>query len=153
MRSPSAPFHVDDATFVRAPVDLVYRRLTDIGAWNDWWPGARVQPRAPLAGDERWALSLATGTGALLRLGVTCVGWRHDAGLDLHVEGDLRGRVEFWFDPSDAGTVIHHLAVVTPQRRWSRAVETGYRRAVRRGLWGFKDARQLEMRTAIGLRP
>ena len=144
---------IDDATFVRAPTPLVYRRLTDLAAWPVWWPHARIRELPRLGGDERWALSLRAGPATQLRLGLTCVRWRHEAGLVLAVQGDLAGRVELWLEPVAGGTVVHHLGVIAATRRWPRRTVIGYRRAVRAGLWGFKDALHLEMRTAIGVHP
>lgn len=155
MTLPAAPgpVTIDDATFVRAPVPLVYRRLTDLAAWPTWWPRARVRALPPRGGDERWAVALRVDAATQLRLGVTCVRWRHEAGLVLAVDGDLAGRVELWLEPAARGTVVHHLAVVAATGAWPRRTVAGYRRAVRAGLWGFKDARHLEMRTAIGAHP
>ena len=149
----SGDITIDDATFVRAPVPLVYRRLTDLASWPVWWPHARIRQLPSRAGNERWALALRGGLATQLRLGLTCVRWRHEAGLILAVEGDVVGRVELWLEPAARGTVVHHLAVVAGTGPWPRRTVAGYRRAARVGLWGFKDSLHLEMRTAIGAHP
>ncbi len=149
----STRIDIDDATFVRAPVALVYRRLTDIGAWPGWWTGLSLQPLPPVAGDERWALSLVTGPARLLRFAITVERWRHEAGIVLRLDGDLEGRAELWLEPVSGGTVVHHVAATTTGLAWPTLVARGYRRAVRRGLWGFKDVLQLEMRTSLGVPP
>lgn len=144
---------IDDAAFVRAPVPLVYRRLTDIGAWPAWWLDCEVRAQPPVAGHERWAVSLRIGRARLVRFGMTGVRWRHEAGLELALDGDLDGRAEFWLEPHPYGTVVHHVAAARTPLRWPRPVATGYRRAVRRGLWGFKDVLQAEMRSSLGVLP
>lgn len=144
---------IDDATFVRAPIALVYRRITDVGAWPAWWTGLRVRSQPPVAGNERWALSLAIGPACILRSGMTCERWRHEAGLQVRLDGDVEGRAEFWLEPLARGTVVHHVASATTGLWWPRHVGAGYRRAVRRGLWGFKDLLHLEMRTSLGVLP
>jgi hypothetical protein len=144
---------VDDATFVRAPVALVYRRITDVAAWPTWWTGLRVHDLPPLSGDERWGVSLRVGPARLLRFALTCTRWRHEAGLQMRLDGDLDGRAEFWLEPASGGTVVHHVAAATTGLRWPRRTAQGYRRAVRRGLWGFKDVLQLETRTSLGVLP
>jgi hypothetical protein len=149
----STSVDVDDATFVRAPVSLVYRRITDVGAWPFWWSGLDVREQPPLAGDERWSLSLEIGPARVLRYLATCTRWRHEAGLEFRLTGDLVGRAEFWLEPTPGGTVVHHVAAATCSLRHARGVAAGYRRAVRRGLWGFKDVLQLEMRTSLGVAP
>lgn len=158
--------HVDDAGFVRAPSGWVYRRLTDVGRWPEWWPGTRVAPcagrsgtapwapvggRAPLDGDEVWALELAGGWLRRLRLEARLGGWRHDHGFVLELAGDLDGRAEFWLEDTHGGTVVHHLLLARTRRSRPLTVHTDYRRALRRGLWGCKDALQLEARTSAGL--
>jgi len=144
---------IDDAAFVRAPTPLVYRRITDVGAWPTWWVGLGLRVQPPVAGRERWAVSLSIGPARTLRFGMTCVRWRHEAGLQMRLDGDLDGRAEFWLEPVAGGTVVHHVASARTGLRWPRQVGAGYRRAVRRGLWGFKDVLQLEMRTSLGVLP
>jgi hypothetical protein len=149
----SARVDVDDATFVRAPVPLTYRRITDVASWPGWWTGLEVREQPPLAGAERWGLSLGIGPARVLRLLATCTRWRHDAGVEFRLTGDLEGRAEFWLERASGGTVVHHVAAATCGLRYARGVGPGYRRAVRRGLWGFKDVLQLEMRSSLGVSP
>lgn len=144
---------VDDAGFVRAPRELVYRRVTDIRTWPSWWPGTRVRPLPSVGPDERWGLEIAAAPGLRLRLGLTPVRWRHDVGFELLLDGDLDGRGEFWLEEVRSGTVVHHLVVAGSPLRWPSRVHRGYRRAARRGLWGLKDVLQLEARTSAGLLP
>jgi hypothetical protein len=143
-------FEVDEAGFVRAPAWLAYRRLTDVAAWPTWWRGTRV--RAVLgAEEERWLLEFASGLGRRLRLECQPHTWRHSVGFHLRLSGDLAGRAEFWLEPGHGGTVVHHVADCTTTRPDVRRVAEGYRRAIRIGLWGLKDALHLEMRAAAGL--
>lgn len=144
---------VDDATFVRAPVPLVYRRITDVGAWPGWWTGLEVREQPPLVDAERWGLSMRIGPARVLRYLITCTRWRHNAGLEFRLTGDLTGRAEFWLESAPGGTVVHHVADAACALAHARGVTTGYRRAVRRGLWGFKDVLQLEMRSSLGVAP
>lgn len=145
--------YADDATFIRAPEALLYRRLTHIAAWPGWWPHLGVEPAVAAAGDERWTVSLRVGWGRQLRLVLRPHGYRHDLGFTLGLAGDLVGRSEFWLEPTHGGTVVHHLLVArTPLPRPVRVL-SGFRAAVRRGSWGLKDAVQIEARTAAGLTP
>lgn len=146
-------FGVDDAGFVRAPADLVYRRLTDIGRWPTWWPGAEVRPLPPNGPEERWAVGFAAGPAFRLRCALALDGWRHEVGFRFALAGDLVGRGEFWLEPIAGGTIVHHLVEASTPLRRPRRVATGYRWAVRRGLWGLKDVLQLETRTSTGLTP
>lgn len=144
---------VDDAGFVRAPRDLVYRRVTDLRNWPSWWPGTRVRPLPSVGPDERWGIEVGAAPGLRLRLGLTPVRWRHEAGFEFLLDGDLAGRGEFWLEDAGSGTVVHHLLVAESRSRWPARAHRGYRRAVRRGLWGLKDVLQLEARTCVGLLP
>lgn len=144
--------HVDDSAFVRAPAPLVYRRLTDIGRWPTWWRGLRAQPMADGSGRETWALELAPSRWRGLRVALQPHTYRHDVGFRMTVSGDLEGVAEFWLEPADGGTVVHHLLSADAAGS-QRAALRLYRAAARHGLWGFKDAIQAEVRTAVGLEP
>jgi uncharacterized protein YndB with AHSA1/START domain len=143
----------DDAGFVRAPVELVYRRLTDVADWPSWWPGLRVRSAPPVGGDEVWLLDVPAGRLRQVRLAARCHGWRFNAGFHLALHGDIDGRGEFWLEPVAGGTVVHHVLSGTTTLPHPRRVLADHRRAVRRGLWGLKDALQLETRTSAGLLP
>jgi len=145
--------HVDDDGFVRAPVDLVYRRLTHVAAWPTWWDGLRVRPLPPEGDDEVWALELRGAPLRRLRLAARLHDWRHEAGFSLDLRGDIVGHAEFWLDPDHGGTVVHHLLVARTDVPKPLVVLRDYRRAVRRGLWGLKDTLQVEARTSAGLLP
>jgi hypothetical protein len=145
--------HADDATFIRAPESLVYRRITDLASWPSWWPGCEVAALRGGVDGERFAVRLEAGRGRRLACTVRPQGWRHDLGVVLALSGDLEGRGEFWLDPRGGGTVVHHvLSATTPIAR-PLGVLAAYRRAVRTGLWGLKDLLQVEVRTAVGLTP
>lgn len=145
--------YADDRAFVRAPEALLYRRLTHVEAWPGWWPHLAVERAPGGPGDERWVVSLRAGWSRQLRLIVRPHGYRHDLGFTLGLAGDLVGRSEFWLEPTHGGTVVHHLLVArTPLARPLRLLE-GFRRGVRAGLWGLKDAVQVEARTSGGLAP
>jgi hypothetical protein len=145
--------HIDDDGFVRAPAPLVYRRLTDVLGWPRWWPGVRVEPRPSEGDDEVVALDLATAPARRLRLSARLHGWRHDQGFALELHGRVSGRAEFWLEPGWGGTVVHHLLVGRIDGPRPLAVHGDYRRVVRRGLWGLKDAVELEVRTGAGAPP
>jgi hypothetical protein len=145
--------HVDDAGFVRAPVELVYRRVTDIGDWPDWWPGVRVR-RASDAGDaETWLLELSGARARRLRVRARAHGWRFHAGFALELTGDVEGAWELWLEPTHGGTVVHHVVIARTDAARPLQVLADHRRAIRRGLWGLKDALQIEARTSAGLVP
>lgn len=145
--------HVDDAGFVRAPPPLVYRRLTHLAAWPEWWPGARVRDARRYPDREVWSVEFAGVRGRRLRYEVRPHGWRHEHGFLFAVNGDLMGAGEFWLEPTHGGTVVHHVLVARTELPRPMRVLADHRRAVRRGLWGLKDALQLEARTSIGLAP
>lgn len=151
----SAPTQLfaDDAGFVRAPVALVYRRLTHVGAWPTWWDGVRVRPLAPVGEDEVWAIELRGALLRRVRLAARCHGWRFNGGFAQSLRGDLEGRSEFWLEPTHGGTVVHHVLVAASPHPRPTTVLADHRRAVRRGLWGLKEAVELEVRTAVGLTP
>lgn len=147
------PLHVDDDGFVRAPVGLVYRRLSHVAGWPDWWAGARVRPMPSEGGDEVWALDLPVAPLRRLRVAARVHGWRHEQGFLLTMRGAVDGRAEFWLEPTAGGTVVHHLLNADVPAQRYRTVHRDYRRAIRHGLWGLKDRLHLEARTAAGLRP
>lgn len=146
-------FDVSDDAFVRAPGPLVYRRLTDLGAWPDWWPDARVAPVGTPRGAELFALRLRERPCRRLDLVVHPHGWRLDTGFAYTVEGDLDGRGEFWLERDHGGTVVHHLLRCRVTRRGAGRHVARYRRCLRRGLWSFKDSVESEVRAAMGLTP
>lgn len=147
--------YVDDDGFVRAPTPLVYRRLTHIRSWGEWWPGVSLTPVPERAEDddsEAWRMTWRGGlTG--LRFEAVAHGWRHEAGFELALTGDVDGRAEFWLEPGFGGTVVHHVLVGTTGRRRPLRVLRVYRRVLRRGLWAFKDRLQAEVRQELGLHP
>lgn len=144
--------HVDDDAFVRAPAALVYRKLTNIGAWPQWWHGCRMQPLGVPGATERWSLELRTSGLAAVRLAMTPHSYRHDAGFRMDLSGDLDGFAEFWLVPRSGGTVVHHVMLAEPAGRPLTTLRR-YRTAVRRGLWALKDELHVEVRTAVGLTP
>lgn len=144
--------HVDDDAFVRAPVELVYRRLTDIAGWGDWWRGVQVQPMADAPGRATWALEFARGRWRGVRLAGSPHAHRHQKGFKLAVTGDIDGEIEFWLEPVPGGTVVHHLMTGHAAGR-ERSLQRTYRTVARRGLWCLKDALQTEVRTAMGMQP
>ena len=145
--------HLDDAGFVRAPRPLVYRRITHVANWPFWWPGARVSAAPSVGGDEVWNLEFRGAVGRRLRLAARTHTWRHEHGFSLALAGDVDGAAEFWLEAVGGGTVVHHLVVGRTDVPHPLRVLADYRRALRRGLWGFKDALHVEMRTSAGLVP
>jgi uncharacterized protein YndB with AHSA1/START domain len=157
---------VDDDGFVRAPAELVYRRLTHVEAWPSWWPGIEVRrlpaelgpdagPRAEPDDEpgECWAIELRGAPLRRVRLAARSHGWRHERGFSLALRGDVEGRAEFWLEPAHGGTVVHHVLIGRTDLARPLDVYRDYRRALRRGLWGLKDQLHLEVRTSVGLEP
>lgn len=134
--------HVDDDGFVRAPAPLVYRRLTDIGSYREWWPGLQVERLE--RSDEAWRFRMRHGMTRLRFEGVPGA-WRLDTGFVLSLTGDLEGRAEFWLERVGGGTTVHHLLVARTARRRPVRVLRTYRRVLRRGLWACKDLLQAEV--------
>lgn len=150
---PKMLLHADDATFIRAPESLVYRRVTHVAAWPSWWDGCEVAALPSRPGAERFAVRWRAGRARRLACAVRPHGWRHDLGVVFALSGDLEGRAELWLEPTGGGTVVHHvLAATTSVQRPKRVLDV-YRRLVRVGLWGLKDLLQVEVRTSVGLAP
>lgn len=149
-----AQIHVDDAAFVRSPVALVYRRLTDVTAWPEWWSGVRVSPRekppAGADGEIDWFRLVMRHGLRRTSLVVGPHGWRHDAGFRLTVQGSWQGWMEWWLETLPRGTVVHHVALLEVPRRPAATLRR-YRRCVRAGLWGFKDAVETDVRRVVEL--
>jgi hypothetical protein len=154
--------HVDDDGFVRAPVGLVYRRITDVAAWPTWWTGTVVRELAPEPGpdvdpdaapDECWAIEFRGAPLRRVRVAARLHTWRHEQGFSLALRGDVEGHAEFWLEPGYGGTVVHHLLIGRTALSHPLRVYKDYRRSLRRGLWGLKDLLHLEVRTAAGLEP
>ncbi|MBW3620215.1 MAG: hypothetical protein KY461_08220 [Actinobacteria bacterium] len=147
--------HVDDDAFVRAPVALVYPRLTDLAGWASWWPGVRTSPAQHGAdAAERWDVTFrARRLRRPLRIVATPGGWRHEAGFRMELEGDVTGWSEFWLEDDFGGTVVHHLLVASTERPRPVRLLRDYRVVLRRGLWRLKDDLQREVRTAQGVAP
>lgn len=145
--------HVDDDGFVRAPAPLVYRRVTDVLAWDRWWPQLSVAPREAAGPDQVVAVELRPAPGRRLRYDARLHGWRHDAGFSLALSGDVRGHAEFWLEPGWGGTVVHHLLIGATDHPRPLQVLADYRRVLRRGLWACKDRLELEVRTGAGAAP
>jgi hypothetical protein len=99
------------------------------------------------------ALELAPAPGRRLRLTARLHGWRHDEGFALALRGPITGHAEFWLQPGWGGTVVHHLVVARSDESRPLVVHRDYRRVLRRGLWGLKDALELEVRTGAGAPP
>lgn len=144
---------VDDDGFVRGPAPLVYRRLTDVRAWDAWWPGLEVAARPQDAPAERVDLTWRPAPGRQLRSIATLGAWRHDEGFALDLVGDITGRAEFWLEPGWGGTVVHHVLVGATAHPRPLQVLADHRRVLRRGLWALKDRVELEVRTGAGAPP
>lgn len=145
--------HADDAGFVRAPIELVYRRITHVARWPDWWPGTQVRSLPPEQGDEVWAVTLRGRRGRAHRVAARCHSWRFHAGFSLALTGDLDGRAELWLAREGGGTVVHALLDAEARVRRPLRLLEDHRRAVRRGLWGLKETLEIEARTSAGLQP
>lgn len=170
---------IDDETFVRAPRELVYAWLVDISGYPAWWPGfrmgrelpagptwdheARTAPprepgglegRPPEPGDAEFRFRLTDRRfwRRAVRLRARPYRFRPGKGLFYALDGDLEGSAEWWLEEGFGGTVVHHLTKADVQRGGLRRADT-YRRAIRRGAWGLKDAVQAEVRERIGLHP
>lgn len=141
--------HTDDDTFVRAPIGLVYKRLTDVGGWRNWWPKLDVEPVTTSDDTEVVAITLRSRPWRRLRYRATLSGWRHDAGFSMRLDGDLTGRAEWWLERVEGGTVVHHVLAARPTRRPTVALRD-YRAVLRAGLWTFKDNVEAEVRYIVG---
>ncbi|MGA1774534.1 MAG: SRPBCC family protein [Nitriliruptoraceae bacterium] len=160
------------AVLVRAPAGLVYAVLTDVDAWDTWWPGctSRRDPRADAAGvadhhllrlpgGRRTLRCRATGDagdhhlprrplGRRGRRGRAAVGgWRHDRGLRAELRGGADAEAEWWLEPVEGGVIVH-LLVTARGRRADRTV-----RALGGGLQALKDHLELAVAVAAGRVP
>ncbi len=139
------------AVLVRAPAGLVYAVLTDVDAWDAWWPGCttRRDPRPGRAtGDagDHHLLRLPVGRRGL-RCRAAVGGWRHDRGLRAELRGGADAEAEWWLEPVEGGVVVH-LLVTARGRRADRTV-----RALGGGLQALKDHLELAVAVAAGRVP
>lgn len=146
MPGPAPRIDEDAVAHVAAPSALVYRLVTDLGAWGSWWPRVRVRP-ADLP--DTHEVRVGRGPRAV-RVRVEAHGWRHDVGVRLRLSGDLEGEAEWWLDPRPHGVVVHLRTAVRARSR--RAART-WRRAARRGLMAATDRAELAVRLALGRAP
>ena len=137
------------AVLVRAPAGLVYAVLTDVDAWDTWWPGctSRRDPRADAAGVADHHLLRLPGGRRTLRCRATVDGWRHDRGMRLAMRGGADVDAEWWLEPVADGVVLH-LLVAASGRRADRTV-----RALGGGLQALKDHLELAVAVAAGRVP
>jgi uncharacterized protein YndB with AHSA1/START domain len=152
---------------VRAPVGLVYVTLTDVDGWSSWWHGCRSR-RAPAPAATATATQDGSGghgapggdhhrlvIGGRWRRRIQDVrahSWRHDAGMRLDLldrRGHPTGAAEWWLEPCEEGTLVHHILHEGDGSRRQRA----YSRAVRSGLQDLKDHLELAVAIALGRVP
>ena len=135
---------------VRAPAGVVYAALTDIDAWDTWWPGcaSRRDPGADAEdpGADHHLLRLPGGRRGL-RCRATVAGWRHDRGVRLVLRDGADADAEWWLEPVADGVVLH-LLVTARGRRAERTV-----RALGGGLQALKDHLELAVDVAVGRVP
>ena len=150
--------HLDDDSFVRAPIESVFARLVDVPSYPTWWPGAQVRrlPDAPLERNyERFDLRLESLSP--YRRSVRIVARPHSVrpglGLWIEVKGDFDGHAEWWLEEGFGGTVVHAMLRATTDRRAPLRLFDTYRRSVRRAMWSLKDVTQTEARVEVGLAP
>lgn len=138
------------AVHVRAPAGLLYAVLTDVDAWDTWWPGCASQrdPRAAATDGpaDHHLLRLPVGRRGL-RCRATVDGWRHDRGLRMALRGAADADAEWWIEPTGDGAVLH-LLVTARGRRAERTV-----RALGAGLQALKDHLELAVAVAAGRVP
>lgn len=133
----SARLVATDDIFIDAPRPVVARALLDLSDDPSWWPGARV------SGGYGWlAIDAPSGRGrARFRVNVGEVREWDGFGWDL-VDGALRGRVEFWFEPFGEATILHvYLDAEKAPGGWRRGSARArvWRLAMRRGMNALKD--------------
>ena len=172
--------HLDDDGFVRAPPLLVYERVADPSTYSAWWRGFRLllaepfggswdaeaiaagppapgefEGRPPKPGRSRFAFQLRSGlVGRPFTIGAKPYRFRPGKGVHLAVTGDLVGTIEWWLEEGWGGTVVHQL--VRAELRGDDGVvarrrAAACRVALRRGLWGLKDAVEGDVREVAGL--
>jgi len=161
---------VTDAILVRAPVGLVYRALTDVVGWSDWWPGCRAVrvgsevaagavDGAGSATHDTYRLELKVARRRL-RTSMDVHGWRHDLGMFVDVSGAVDLRTEWWLETRPEGAIVHHVVhrsseAVPPARRSrrSRSAERRYLGSVAAAMQSLKDRLELTTSVALGRVP
>lgn len=115
-----------------APPAAVWRLLTDIQTWPDWWPyvrRARLIERTPASpiGDVAelvWRSALPYG----IRLRITTTAAERPNRLEGRAEGDLQGYGLWLLDPVDGNAVdVTYRWEVVLERRWMRVLSFLFR--------------------------
>jgi hypothetical protein len=144
------------AVLVRAPAGLVHAVLRDVDGWPGWWTGCRTARPAPADAaavlpdgvTEASHHRLDVGVGwRRLRCRAVFHGWRQDEGMRVALRDGADADAEWWFEPVDAGTVVHLL--VTARGRSSQRVVRG----LGEGLQALKDHLELVVDVATGRVP
>ena len=139
-----------DTVLVRAPVGAVYRILTDLDGWPDWYVGCR-SVRRPAPAEARDAHDLVLPAGRRRwRCRVEVSGWRHDAGVRWDVRGPVTATTEWWLEGCREGTLVHHVVHAGPETpRHLRRVRR-HRRAVVDAMQALKDHLEHAVAVAAG---
>ena len=139
-----------DAILVRAPVGVVYRTLTDLDGWTQWLDRCSSVRLAQREADrDRHLLVLPEGRRRW-RLAVTAHGWRHDLGVCWDVEGAVVLRAEWWLEPRQEGTIVHHVVHGEPTGRRAVRRVRRHRRVVGGVMQAMKDHLELAVAVATG---
>jgi uncharacterized protein YndB with AHSA1/START domain len=155
---------VTDAVLVRAPLDVVYRTLTDLDAWPRWLdgctsrrPGAAATLVDGLPADRH--LLVLPGVRGFLRLDLVVYGWQHQSGSRWDVTIRRPGRravavsTEWWLESCREGVIVHHVIHGSPASRQEARATLLLRRSVVLALQAMKDRLELAVAHAAGRIP
>ncbi|AGF72040.1 SRPBCC family protein [Corynebacterium halotolerans] len=116
----SAPFHFETTWRVPAEAEQVWRVLSDVSSWPDWWPGMRTA-RMRGSGD-RASLMVQSPLGYRLRFAIALLSSEPPTSAELTVDGDLRGEGSFTAHQDADGTRLTITWCVVTRRRLIGAV-------------------------------
>ena len=148
MADPAARSQTHDEVFIRAPQQVIARRLLDLSTDASWWPGVRTR------GVYGYVV-IDAPAGRMLsraRFGATISPVREWDGFTWTInDGEIVGRAEWWLEAFKDGTIVHYYLDVErgPAGKAHRLAASArrHRWAIRRGLNALKD----DLEAAVGV--
>lgn len=144
---------MNDAVLVRAPIDIVYRTLTNLDGWPDWLPGCRSARLPAVRPPRDHHVLLLTAGHVRWRLGLEVYDWRHNHAVRWDVRGAVVLTAEWWLEQVPEGTILHHVVHGQPRGRRAQRRVRRHRRAMVQSMQVMKDHLELAVAVAAGRLP